>query len=75
MESIKIKKGDNMKNEIKRLKKINNMIISMYTYTEGITQDVARDQLVEYLIKLSFDIESTSNFILDEINDLKKNIN
>ena len=48
-----------MKNEIKRLKKINNMIISMYTYTEGITQDVARDQLVEYLIKLSFDIEST----------------
>ena len=51
------------------------MVISMYTYTESITQDTTRDQLEEYLIKLSFDIESTSNFILDEIKDIKKNIN
>jgi len=33
------------------------------------------EALEEYLIKLSFDIESTSNFILDEIKDIKKNIN
>tara|TARA_R100000329_G_scaffold82583_2_gene70296 strand:+ start:665 stop:859 length:195 start_codon:yes stop_codon:yes gene_type:complete len=64
-----------MKGEIKRLEKIKNMVISMYTYTESITQDTTRDQLEEYLIKLSFDIESTSNFILDEIKDIKKNIN
>ncbi len=72
---FKTKKGYSMKGEIKRLEKIKNMVISMYTYTESITQDTTRDQLEEYLIKLSFDIESTSNFILDEIKDIKKNIN
>ena len=65
----------NMKNEIKRLEKIKTKVFSMYSYTEGINDELRKRALIELLKHLSLSIEDITNHIADEIDSLKRSIN
>ena len=45
-----------MKNEIKRLEKIKTKVFSMYSYTEGINDELSKRALIELLKHLSLSI-------------------
>ena len=64
-----------MKNEIKRLEKIKTKVFSMYSYTEGINDELGKRALIELLKHLSLSIEDITNDIADEIDSLKRSIN
>ena len=64
-----------MKNEIKRLEKIKTKVFSMYSYTEGINDELSKRALIELLKHLSLSIEDITNYIADEIDSLKRSIN
>jgi hypothetical protein len=64
-----------MKNEIKRLEKIKTKVFSMYSYTEGINDELSKRALIELLKHLSLSIEDITNHIADEIDSLKRSIN
>ena len=64
-----------MKNEIKRLEKIKTKVFSMYSYTEGINDELSNRALIELLKHLSLSIEDITNYIADEIDSLKRSIN
>ena len=64
-----------MKNEIIRLEKIKTKVFSMYSYTEGINDELSKRALIELLKHLSLSIEDITNHIADEIDSLKRSIN
>ena len=64
-----------MRNEIKRLEKIKTKVFSMYSYTEGINDELSKRALIELLKHLSLSIEDITNYIADEIDNLKRSIN
>ena len=64
-----------MKNEIKRLEKIKTKVFSMYSYTEGINDELSNRALIELLKHLSLSIEDITNYVADEIDSLKRSIN
>ena len=64
-----------MKNEIKRLEKIKTKVFSMYSYTEGINDELSKRAVIELLKHLSLSIEDITNHIADEIDSLKRSIN
>jgi hypothetical protein len=64
-----------MRNEIKRLEKIKTKVFSMYSYTEGINDELSKRALIELLKHLSLSIEDITNHIADEIDSLKRSIN
>jgi len=64
-----------MKNEIKRLEKLKTKVFSMYSYTEGINDELSKRALIELLKHLSLSIEDITNHIADEIDSLKRSIN
>jgi len=64
-----------MKNEIIRLEKIKTKVFSMYSYTEGINDELSNRALIELLKHLSLSIEDITNHIADEIDSLKRSIN
>jgi hypothetical protein len=64
-----------MKNEIKRLEKIKTKVFSMYSYTEGINDELSKRALIELLKHLSLSIEDITNHIADEIDSLKRSVN
>ena len=64
-----------MKNEIIRLEKIKKKVFSMYSYTEGINDELSKLALIELLKHLSLSIEDITNHIADEIDSLKRSIN
>ena len=64
-----------MRNEIKRLEKIKTKVFSMYSYTEGINDELSNRALIELLKHLSLSIEDITNHIADEIDSLKRSIN
>jgi len=64
-----------MKNEIIRLEKIKTKVFSMYSYTEGINDELSKRALIELLKHLSLSIEDITNYIADEIDSLKRSIN
>ena len=64
-----------MKNEIKRLEKIKTKVFSMYSYTEGINDELSNRALIELLKHLSLSIEDITNYIADEIDSLKRSVN
>ena len=64
-----------MKNEIKRLEKIKTKVFSMYSYTEGINDELSKRALIELLKHLSLSIEDITNYVADEIDSLKRSIN
>ena len=64
-----------MKNEIIRLEKIKKKVFSMYSYTEGINDELSNRALIELLKHLSLSIEDITNHIADEIDSLKRSIN
>ena len=55
----------NMKQEIKRLETIRNKVFRMYSYTEGINEDLSKKALIDMLKHISLDIESVTNYIAD----------
>ena len=61
-----------MKQEIKRLEKIKTKVFSMYSYTEGINEDLSRRALTDMLKHVSLDIEDITNYIADEIDNLNR---
>ena len=61
-----------MKQEIKRLEKIKTKVFSMYSYTEGINEDLSRRALTDMLKHVSLDIEDVTNYIADEIDNLNR---
>jgi len=64
-----------MRNEIKRLEKIKTKVFSMYSYTEGINDELSKRALIELLKHLSLSIEDITNYVADEIDSLKRSIN
>tara|TARA_R110000787_G_scaffold152168_1_gene265970 strand:+ start:1035 stop:1229 length:195 start_codon:yes stop_codon:yes gene_type:complete len=64
-----------MKNEIERLEKVKKKVFSMYSYTEGINDELSKLALIELLKHLSLSIEDITNHIADEIDSLKQSIN
>ena len=64
-----------MKNEIERLEKGKKKVFSMYSYTEGINDELSKLALIELLKHLSLSIEDITNHIADEIDSLKQSIN
>ena len=65
----------NIKQEIERLEKIRMMVVRLYSYTEGVNEEVNEKTLRNMLKELSFDIEDINNRILDEVSEIKKNVN
>ena len=64
-----------MKNEIIRLEKIKTKVFNMYSYTEGINDELSKLALIELLKHLSLSIEDITNHIADEIDSLKRSVN
>ena len=64
-----------MKNEIERLEKVKKKVFSMYSYTEGINDELSNRALIELLKHLSLSIEDITNHIADEIDSLKRSVN
>ena len=64
-----------MRNEIIRLEKIKKKVFSMYSYTEGINDELSNRALIELLKHLSLSIEDITNHIADEIDSLKRSVN
>ena len=65
----------NIKQEIERLEKIRMMVVRLYSYTEGANEEVSKKTLINMFKELSFDIEDINNHILDEVSEIKKNVN
>jgi len=65
----------NIKQEIERLEKIRMMVVRLYSYTEGANEEVSKKTLINMFKELSFDIEDINNRILDEVSEIKKNVN
>ena len=65
----------NMKQEIKRLETIRAKVFRMYSYTEGINEDLSKRALIDMLKHISLDIESVTNYIADEIGLLERSVN
>lgn len=65
----------NIKKEISRLRKIRIMVLRLYSYTEGIDEKLSKKTLMNLLKELSFDIEDINNYIIDEVSEIKKNVN
>jgi len=64
-----------MRNEIERLEKIKTKVFSMYSYTEGINDELSNRALIELMKHLSLSIEDITNYVADEIDSLKRSIN
>ena len=65
----------NMKQEIKRLETIRAKVFMMYSYTEGINEDLSKRALIDMLKHISLDIESVTDYIADEIGLLERSVN
>lgn len=65
----------NMKQEIKRLETIRAKVFRMYSYTEGINEDLSKRALIDMLKHISLDIESVTDYIADEIGLLERSVN
>jgi len=65
----------NIKQEIERLEKIRMMVVRLYSYTEGISEEIDKKTLINMFKELSFDIEDINNRILDEVSEIKKSVN
>ena len=63
-----------MKNEMQRLEKIKTKVFRMYSYTEGINEDLSKRALIDMLRHVSLDIEDVTNYIADEINNLYRRV-
>jgi hypothetical protein len=64
-----------MKNEMQRLEKIKTKVFRMYSYTEGINEDLSKRALIDMLRHVSLDIEDVTNYIADEIENLYRSVN
>ena len=64
-----------MKNEMQRLEKIKTKVFRMYSYTEGINEDLSKRALIDMLRHVSLDIEDVTNYIADEIENLYQSVN
>ena len=60
---------------MQRLEKIKTKVFRMYSYTEGINEDLSKRALIDMLRHVSLDIEDVTNYIADEIENLYRSVN
>ena len=60
---------------MQRLEKIKTKVFRMYSYTEGINEDLSKRALIDMLRHVSLDIEDVTNYIADEIENLYQSVN